>query len=85
MPLTLFLSACQTGGRTDGQELFDKIHQANTLALVELLRRLDALPNEITALLRLGCLNQLAALSHHIGHRAELLPRLGARNAELSP
>ncbi len=85
MPLTLFLSACQTVSRPDGQELFERIHQANTLALVELLRRLDAVPEEIASLLRLGCLNQLTALSHHIGHRAELLPRLGAQNAVLSP
>ena len=79
IPLTLFLSACQH----DGQELFEKIHQANTLALVELLRHLEAIPGEISSMLRLGCLNQLTALSHHIGHRAELIPRLRAQTPEL--
>ena len=77
MPLTLFLSAFQSANRSDGEELFERIHQANTLALVELLRRLDAVPDEIASLLRLGCMNQLSSLSHHIGHRAELLSRLG--------
>ena len=85
MPLTLFLSACQRACRTDGQELFERIHQANTLALVELLRRLDAVPSEIASLLRLGCLNQLTALSHHIGHHAELVDSFEALSNELKP
>ena len=85
MPLTLFLSGCQRACRPDGQELFERIHQANTLALVDLLKRLDAIPSEIASLLRLGCLNQLTALSHHIGHRAELIPRLDALPTELNP
>ena len=83
MPLTLFLSACQRADQPDGQELFEKIHQANTLALVELLKRLEAVPSEIASLLRLGCLNQLTALSHHIGYRAELIPKLQSLGAEL--
>ena len=29
MPLTLFLSACQLACRPDGQELFERIQQAN--------------------------------------------------------
>ena len=85
MPLTLFLSACQRACRTDRQELFERIHQANTLALVELLRRLDAVPSEIASLLRLGCLNQLTALSHHIGHHAELVDSFEALSNELKP
>ena len=84
LPLTLFLSACLSASRTDGQELFERIHQANTQALVELLRRLNALPNETASLLSLGCLNQLTSISHHIGHRAELLLRLRDQHAELN-
>ena len=85
MPLTLFLSACQRACRPDGQELFERIHQANTLALMDLLKRLDAIQSEIASLLRLGCLNQLTALSHHIGHRPELIPRIDALGTELNP
>ena len=85
MPLTLFLTACQRTSRTDGRELFERIHQANTMALVELLKRLDTLLDETACLLRLGCLNQLTAISHHIGLRAELIPRLEALGSELNP
>ena len=82
MPLTLFLSGCQSAEQPDGHELFEKIHQANTLALVELLKRLEAVPSQIASLLRMGCLNQLTALSHHVGHRADLIPRLEALSTE---
>ena len=83
IPLTLFLSACQRANRPDGQELFERIHQANTLGLVELLKRLEEVQSEIAYLLRVGCLNQLIALSYHIGHRNDLVDKLEALTSEL--
>ena len=53
--------------------------------MVKLLQQLDAVTRESAYLLRIGCLNQLTALSHHIGHRAELIPRLEALGSELNP
>ena len=85
MPLTLFLTACQSACCPDGQELFERIHQANIMALVELLKRLNTSRDDTARLLRLGCLNQLTALSQHIGHRAELIPRPEALNPDLNP
>ena len=52
--------------------------------MVKLLQQLDAVTSESDYLLRIGCLNQLTALSHHIGHRAELIPSIDAVCAKLN-
>ena len=74
LPLTLFLSACRAIPGLNGRELFECLHRANTVALVDLLRRLKHCRSETADLLRNGCLNQLLALSHHVGHRSDRLP-----------
>ena len=73
LPLTLFLSACGAVPGLNGRELFDRIHQANTLALVNLLRLLEPMRCATAELLRIGCFNQLTALSAHIGHGPDLV------------
>ena len=57
----------------NANELFDQIQQFNTLALVNLLRALEGLEEPVAQQLRNGCLDQLAALSHHFGQRDDLL------------
>ena len=74
LPLTLFLSACRGIPGINGRELFERLHKANTMALVDLLRRLEHARSETADLLRNGCLNQLMTLSQHFGHRSDLLP-----------
>jgi hypothetical protein len=76
LPLTLFLSACRAVPGLNGREMFERLHQANTEALVNLLRRLEPVRSDTADLLRNGCLNQLLALSHHVGHRFDLVPNL---------
>ena len=85
LPLTLFLSACRAIPNLNGRELFDCLHRANTLALINLLRRLEAVQGETAALIRHGCFNQLQSLSHHIGHRSDLVPALNEMSAAIPP
>ena len=73
LPKSLFLKACQGLAEVNSSELFEQIHQANTLAVVDLLRRLEGVPGETAGQLRHGCLDQLSALSHHFGHRPGLI------------
>lgn len=73
MPRTLLIKACQSVEGINAHELFEQIHQRNTQALVQLLRELQNVEGEIAQRLRLGCLDQLAALSHHFGQRDDLL------------
>ena len=73
MPRTLLIKACRTLESIDASELFEQIHQRNTQALVQMLRELQNLEGDIGHLLRTGCLDQLAALSHHFGQRDDLL------------
>lgn len=70
---SLFLMAFQDFSNVDATELFEQIHQANTLALVDLLRLLDKQTGETASQLRCGCLDQLLILSEHVGYRPELL------------
>ena len=85
LPLTLFLSACRAIPGLNGRELFERLHKANTLALVDLLRRLEHGRSETADLLRNGCLNQLLALSHHVGHRSDLVPAVKEMFEAISP
>jgi len=73
VPRTLFLQACQAHKGINANELFDQIHQYNTIGLVNLLRALEDLEEPIAKQLRNVCLDQLAALSHHFGQRDDLL------------
>jgi len=70
---SLFLKACQNLTNVDACELFEQIHRANILALVNLLRLLDKQTGEMVCQLRCGCLDQLLVLSDHIGYRPELI------------
>ena len=81
MPRTLMIKACRNLEGVDASELFDQIHQRNTQALVQLLRELQNLEGDTAHLLRTGCLDQLAALSHHFGQRNDLL----SEDSETSP
>ena len=82
MPRTLLIKACQNLDGVDGDELFELIHQRNTQALVLMLRELESVEGEIAKRLRVGCLDQLAALSHHFGKRDDLLSEKSATPGE---
>ena len=73
LPRTLFIQACLAHEGINANELFDQIQQYNTIALVNLLRELEDLEEPMAKQLRTGCLDQLAALSHHFGQRDDLL------------
>ena len=75
LPLTLFLSACDGIPDLNGRELFERLHQANTEAVVNLLRQLETVRSDTADLLRNGCFNQLLALSHHVGNCSDLVPK----------
>jgi len=70
---TLFLKAFRDFDDIDACELFEQVHQANILALVDLLQLLENQTSETAQRLRHGCLDQLLALSDHVGYRPELL------------
>ena len=76
LPLTLFLSACRAVPGLNGRELFERLHKANILAVINLLRLLEPLRGETAGLLRSGCFNQLEALSNHVGHRLDLVSQM---------
>ena len=73
MPRTMFIKACQTVEGIDANELFDQIHQRNTQIIVQIVRTLQGIEGDVAEKVRNGCLDQLAALSHHIGQRDDLL------------
>lgn len=73
MPRTLAIKALKNIEGIEPNELFEQIHQRNTQALVQLLRELDGVDGDVAQRLRTGCLDQLAALSHHYGQRDDLL------------
>ena len=73
MPRTLLIKACRAIEGIDANELFDQIHQRNTQILVMMLRNLQGVEGDVAEKLRTGCLDQLAALSHHFGQRDDLL------------
>ena len=72
LPIRLFRDACQGLTHVRGNELFDQIHQANAVALVNLVKQLLPLKGETADLLCAGCLNQLEANSHHFGNRSAM-------------
>ena len=73
LPKSLFLVACQGLNNVEPMELFEQIHRANTLELVNLLHQLDGVAGETADQLRNSCLDQLEALSHQVGHRQDVL------------
>ena len=81
MPRTLLIKACRNLEGIDAQELFEQIHQRNTQALVQILRELQGVDGDVAQRLRNGCLDQLAALSHHFGQRDDLLAEVSATPA----
>ena len=78
LPKSLFLMACRGLKNVEPTELFEQIHRANTLALVDLMRQLEGVVSETAGQLRNGCLDQLDALSNHAGHRQDLANTEGA-------
>ena len=81
MPRTLLIKACRNLEGIDAHELFEQIHQRNTQALVLMLRELEGVEGDVAQRLRAGCLDQLAALSHHFGQRDDLLAEESAKQA----
>ena len=79
MPRTLFIQACRNVEGIDANELFDQVHQRNTQSLVQLMRELDGVEGDVAQRLRTGCLDQLAALSEHIGQRDDILNNQAAQ------
>ena len=73
LPRTLVIKALKNIEGIEPNELFEQIHQGNTQVLVQLLRGLDNVRGEVAQRLRTGCLDQLAALSHHYGQRNDLI------------
>ena len=67
LPRTLLMQAASSIPRLDGAELFEQIQLVNRLELIALLRELDGVIGETAVQLRRGCLDQIQALSHHIG------------------
>ena len=80
-PRTLLIKACRSLEGIDAHELFEQIHQRNTQALVQMLRELQGVEGDVAQRLRNGCFDQLAALSHHIGQRDDLLAEEAATPA----
>ena len=85
LPQTLFLSACRAIPNLNGRELFERLHRANTMALVELLRKLEHVRSDTADMIRHGCFNQLISLSHHVGHRSDLVPALEVMSEPFAP
>ena len=85
LPRTLFLQACSNLEGIDALELFDQIQQQNTLALVSIIKELQDIDGSTASLLRSGCLDQLAALSHHFGQRNDLLAEESATPSPQTP
>ena len=73
MPRTLFLKACNGVEGINANELFDQIHQFNTIALARIVRELESSEGETASLLRQSCLDQLVAQSHCYGVRQDVL------------
>jgi hypothetical protein len=54
-------------------ELFDQIHQGNTMALMGLLLQLEGVGGDGAAQLRQGCLDHWIAIGNDLGTRSDLL------------
>ena len=72
LPKTLFRQAAEKIKGLNATELFEQIHKANSLKLLKILRELEGVAGVTAGQLRRGCLDQLVALSHHIGQRPEI-------------
>ena len=64
MPRTLLIKSCRSLEGIDARELFDQIHQRNTMVLVRMLRERENVEGDVAQRLRTGCLDQLATLSY---------------------
>lgn len=73
LPRSLFAKACAAVPELQANELFDQIHQGNTLALMGLLLQLEGVEGDGAAQLRQACLDQLMAIGHHFGERSDRL------------
>ena len=73
LPRSLFAKACAAVPELQANELFDQIHQGNTLALMGLLLQLEGVEGDGAAQLRQACLDQLSAIGHHFGERSDRL------------
>ena len=85
LPKSLFIHACKGLSSVEPAELFDQIHRANTLALVDLLHQLKHLAGETANQLRHGCLDQLDVLSCRSGHCRNLPHADGAMSEPRHP
>ena len=85
LPKSLFLHACKSLTNVEPAELFDQIHRANTLALVDVLHQLEHVAGETADQLRNGCLDQLEVLSNHVGHRRDMTDADGAMSEPRHP
>ena len=73
IPRTLFIQACAGHQNINANELYDQIQQFNTIAMVNILQSLEDNNEPVAKQLRTGCLDQLTALSSHIGQRDDIL------------
>ena len=53
----------------DADELFEKIHHLNRIALIQILKDLETVPGAFSSQLRTACLNQLIVLSCHLNRQ----------------
>ena len=68
LPLELFRKSVKEFS-VNPIELFDQIHHFNRLALISILKKLINVDGEMSQQLQTACLDQLVALSCHIGSR----------------
>ena len=73
MPKTLLIKSTKGIENLDSSELFEQIHQRNTQILIEIIKELQEHDSEMGHKLKIACLDQLEALSHHYGQRDDLL------------
>ena len=73
LPRTLFSRACAAVPGLRANELFDQIHQGNTMALMGLLLQLEGVGGDGAAQLRQGCLDHWIAIGNDLGTRSDLL------------
>ena len=71
LPRTLFRKSCRAVNQIDCDELFDQIHQANRLAVLQIIRKLERESSATARQLREACFDQIDALSNHYGARDE--------------
>ena len=66
IPRTLFKQSLKNFN-VDADELFDHINHLNRMAVIQIIRELGAINGSACNQLRIACMDQLAALSCHIG------------------